>query len=339
MTTTPSTIARRWDNFGQKLNNWFKSGPCLTRVPKMLIGALVLILIIETAASICGLIMLFLPRLTCLLILTSLTVPLVVIICTPLLLIIATIWPSIGKANEQIWKTAIVPWAFLLFFSGFLGFFDGSGPIGIQRYIRSKFLSTDTQFPISDPDGFAVDSKDRIYLAISTYARIQVYSPDGDFLRGWFVQSAGGALDIWIENNDLLHVCTSRTDLHLVFDPNGRLLESHEITSLEESSRLFDKAGGLDDLSAFGNTYSIQSPEWSPKVVKTNTDAEQSIVVQDPFYLWIVRKMQPLLLLVLAGVIISGILWLIIKVCVDLPRTLAAVANPKPELENTQPTP
>jgi hypothetical protein len=116
-------------------------------------------------------------------------------------------------------------------------------------------------------------------------------------------------------------------------------LESHEITSLEESSRWFDKAGGLGELSAFGNTYSIQSPEWSPKVIKTNTDAEQSTVVQDPFHLWIVRKMRPLLLLVLAGVIISGILLLIIKVCVDLPQTLAAVANPKPEPENTQPTP
>src|SRR3989304_5091775 len=42
-----------------------------------------------------------------------------------------------------------------------------------------------TELPLGDPGPMAVDSKGNIYLVLNFYYRIQKYSSDGIFLRGW----------------------------------------------------------------------------------------------------------------------------------------------------------
>ncbi len=317
MKRTLMAITKRWDNFGRKISNWLTSGDCLSRVFKTIPALIGLIIFVEVFSTLFGLSMLFLPKLTSMLLTICILFSFAGILFTPIMLITGAIWQFCKKLNESIWLLAITASVFLTVFFGLLGFFDGHGFLGIQRAISSKFITNSTRFPISDPQGFAVDSKGNIYLAISHYPRVQVYNKEGDFQRGWFINAGGGAFDLWIEEGDMLHVCTARTDLHLIYNQEGCLLKSTSIKSFDQDVSLFKKAGGLDELNAFGYTYLISSPNWSPKVVKTNVKGEQTTIIQDPFCYWIFRKMFPLMLIVLAGIIMTGVLWLIIKLNVD----------------------
>ena len=311
------SIARRWDRFGRKISNWRTSGDGLSRAFKTIPALIGLIIFVEIFSTLFGLSMLFLPKFTSILLAICILFSFGAILFTPIMMVTGIIWQFCKRLNESIWLLAITASIFLTFFCVLLGFFDAHGFFGIQRAISSRFITDNTRFPISDPQGFAVDSKGNIYLAISCYPRVQVYNKEGDFQRGWFIDAGGGAFDLWIEEGDLLHVCTSRTDLHLIYNREGRLLESTSIKSFDQDVSLFKKAGGLDELNTFGDTYSISSPNWSPKVTRTNVEGEQAIVIQDPFCYWILRKMSPMILIVLAGLIMSCVLWLIIKLNVD----------------------
>ncbi|MHC4105220.1 MAG: hypothetical protein ACYSR9_09790 [Planctomycetota bacterium] len=273
-----------------------------------------------------GIVMIYFPRFTAYLMLACVIIPSLVILFTPMLLIMK-VSPFLNRMAEEIWTTGYGLSLFLLFFSVLLGFFDTGGIAGLQRLVFSKFFTNQTQFPLSEPSGFAVDSNENLYLAIPAYSRIQVYTSSGDFLKGWFVDTAGGSFDIWVEGKNIIHSCTVWTDRHDVFDANGNLLETTQITSFDEDVRLFDKAGGLKELIAHGNTYSVREPEWNPRLIKINSDGRESVIVQDPFHLRLLQKMQPLLLFVLAGIILGAILGLITKFNVDYHRI-----NTKPRI-------
>jgi hypothetical protein len=62
--------------------------------------------------------------------------------------------------------------------------------------------------------------------------------------------------------------------------------------------------------------------------LKTAADGHRMRAIQDPLHLWILQKMQPLLLLTIAGIVLTTILWLIIRLNVDFPQTTAAQATP-----------
>jgi hypothetical protein len=49
------------------------------------------------------------------------------------------------------------------------------------------FALATTEFPLGDPSDVAVDSHGRLYVVDSLHLRVQRYSPDGEFERGWFV--------------------------------------------------------------------------------------------------------------------------------------------------------
>ena len=56
----------------------------------------------------------------------------------------------------------------------------------IGAWTGSFHLAT-TEFPLGGPRDVAVDSSGRLYVVDSLYLRVQRYSPDGEFQRGWFV--------------------------------------------------------------------------------------------------------------------------------------------------------
>lgn len=49
------------------------------------------------------------------------------------------------------------------------------------------FQLATTEFPLGDPSDVAVDSLGRFYVVDSMHHRVQRYSPDGEFERGWLV--------------------------------------------------------------------------------------------------------------------------------------------------------
>jgi len=97
-------------------------------------------------------------------------------------------------------------------------------------------------------------------------------------------------------NNDCLHVYAARNGNHYVFNSQGEML-SREAIPLEMSDHA--RFAGITDSN--GNCYTIRSRWLLPQVVRTDTEGRESVVVRDPFYLWIVRAPLPAWLLALVG--------------------------------------
>jgi hypothetical protein len=58
---------------------------------------------------------------------------------------------------------------------------------GLVSAWTSGFQLAATEFPLGDPQDVAVDSHGRLYVVDSLHHRVQRYSPDGEFERGWLV--------------------------------------------------------------------------------------------------------------------------------------------------------
>jgi len=101
-----------------------------------------------------------------------------------------------GWANVPAWKL--------------IGWIGGSG------------LAT-TELPFGDLDDVAVDSKGRIYVADGFHSRVQRYSPDGEFERGWYVPTSG-VFALRTAANDEVHVATARANKLLKYNSDGDLL-------------------------------------------------------------------------------------------------------------------
>jgi len=290
-----------------------------------------IILVIETYSDVIGLIMLHLPRLTAFVVLICTVAPAVVILLTPVLLVIELASKGrqrIKRVNAGLWITALILSLLLWIINFGLWWFGGIGLTRIPLLMRTLFHRSTTQFPLGELSGIEVDSKGNVYLASPDYERIQVYTNQGKFSRGCFVESGGGLFDIWIEDNQL-HAVISRGWRHHVFDLNGKLLKRIEIASQEEHKRLFEKAGGLKTQDALGNTYTIQNEERFPKVVKISPDGEQSLLIKNPLYLRLLQKPQPVFGFGIAGLIMTIILAGIIKIKVDFRQFNSRPGTPR----------
>lgn len=279
------------------------------------------------------------PYLYTFLILMSIVIPLGVIVLSPLMVFAEFTSSSllIKKINMGAWKvakffsTALLCFCICLMFSVAL--------LTITTSVRTQIFSNKTRFPLSTPDAIAVDKEGLIYLALGSHSRIQVYGGSGDYLQGWFV-ARGTPFNIWVEDDDLLHVhCLGpEPDEYKVFDSKAKLLKMRKITSRVEEKQLYEKAAGPTTKDFFGNTYSIQSSLWSPRIVKTSLDRKETVIIEDPFHLWLVQFPLPLFFIGVISMIMSFILGMIIKKKVSSPKIDTIIASsPSSELTESFP--
>lgn len=87
------------------------------------------------------------------------------------------------------------------------------------------FIGPSFEWPVGVPDAVTLDSQGRRIAALTTCGRIQVYSEDGRFLRGWFVESSGGPFSTTVKEGDHIEVLTVRGRKRLLYSPTGELLE------------------------------------------------------------------------------------------------------------------
>jgi len=312
-------MVNRWGDFGDKVGKWHNYGK--GKFSRLLIMMCVVFLVFSILFTVPGIVMLYLPRLCTFLIL----------ICVLISFGVTVSGLVLKKINAGVWVMAMLLSVLLLLI--------GVGLIGFNRQVSmfmmhstQRFLfSEKTQFPIANLSGIAIDNEGRTYLAIRAYGRIQVYSSEGDFIKGWFVDTEGGDFNIWIEDDHLIHVCTRMTDRHDVFDSSGQLIENIEITSYDEEKRLFKKAGGLKEQDAFGNTYVIQNRKWFPKVVKTNLNGLDAPLIKSPYHFWLMYPPLAAWLIFATGLIMTVILGMIIKKKVYFPKIDAAACSQSSE--------
>jgi len=201
-------------------------------------------------------------------------------------------------------KTAAI--VCLLFFGvGAFGFFGGALMVGVSMFGR-PMASIWMRLPLGTLEDVAVAGDGRIYCAIPFGARIQVYSEDGKFLRGWFVNCAGKKFDIRVDSEGLIHVFTGgHVEQHYVFDRTGRLLESAKIGSIDDMV-LSEKIIRGKPQDALGNVYETRSENWRPQVVRVAPDGAESVAVWDPLYLWpVMGPLQSWLCIFLGGIAYS----------------------------------
>jgi hypothetical protein len=320
-----------WGKLGQKLINYVDAAKSLKgKLLKILVLLFGLALLWAILCNVFGFFMLYLPRLSAILIIAGLAIPFTVIVLSIVLPFIEIMLSGVSLKRICIgaWITAVIFSILVTIFSLGLFIFGIGGLSNLPKRLRANLISSKIQFPLSHLNGIAIDRNGRIYLAIQGYSRIQVYTNQGDFSKGWFINARGAFFDIWIDDDDLLHAVIARRGGHEVYDLDGQLLKWDKITSSDdEYIHLSDKLGGLKKEDAFGNTYLIRSPTWSPRIVKITPTGNESILIKDAYYFWLVQAPQPIWLVGLAGLAMSIILGVIIKLNVNFAAPPAPYYN------------
>ncbi|MDH4202371.1 MAG: hypothetical protein OEV87_05715 [Phycisphaerae bacterium] len=308
-----SGFVQKWGDFGERVIKWAEVDKYNKRRRNSLSGIFKQLLLLLIFAHLwmflsnCyGILMVYFPRIVGSYFLLCIISPIAILLLSPLCFFIEAI--SSKSFSRQLCKTG-------LFFSvsclviSFLTFpFTSDGPIiPLSSLLKNKFITEKTELPLSEPEGIAVDSEGRIYLAIQIYSRVQVYLNSGEFINGWNVDAAGGVFNIWVED-DGIHTATARTDRHDVFTPRGESIFTEEIKSFEHSQALWKKSDGLATFDSKGVYYEIKNPLWKPKIVRTEaTSTDQRILIQDPVYIWIHQSPQPVWLIGLGSIIMVAI--------------------------------
>lgn len=309
-------IAKRWGDLGERMIRC-QSATSAKAVALSTIGLMCGVFIGTYLLSIVsGCMALHVPRLCVSALLISLILPVFVILA-------GTVRRNV---NLEVWIAGFSSSIVLLMLGLGLGVFC-SGVTILPDAVRRRLFSGATRFPLSEPRGIAVDSKGTVYVAIRGYGRIQAYSETGSFLKGWFVKTGGGPFDIWIGDDGLLHAVTATSNNHYVFDFDGRLLRRARVRCFAEYEHLHDTAGGLEERDAGGNSYFIQSPIWCPKVLKVHPNGQRSVLIKDPYYLWVARAPVPAFPLFGAGVLMCGLLSSFTKKKVDFTRVAGALGE------------
>jgi hypothetical protein len=124
----------------------------------------------------------------------------------------------------------------------------------------------------------AVDSRGRIYVGVQIFHRIQRYSPDGRFERGWFVPTAG-LFGLRTTADGHVEVATAGANKFLVFDADGRLLRSQEWMKEDRSAELlsdtestggFEVRGGLCPRIVDSRTgRTVVATPWHKRIIAT----------------------------------------------------------------------
>ena len=200
--------------------------------------------------------------------------------------------------NEKIrYVIRIIATLFLVI--GFIGFL--TGPITAGFGFRFRNLDS-FELPLGDLRGIAVDSQGNIYCGLQFYSRIQVYNAEGKFLYGKFINSAGGAFRIRINEKDQLEVATAGNDKLYIFAKDGTLTD--ELSDVGHCFHIFGETGETRyHDKAHNTTYLIK---WSPPgsyVAKKDLVGEEETIIRTPFHKWLFMGPLPAWLFILIGVV------------------------------------
>lgn len=168
---------------------------------------------------------------------------------------------------------------------------------------KSPFIGSETELPLGRLEGIVVDSQGNIYCGSQSYGRIQQYDAQGNFTRGWFIKTAGGAFRMQINKEDQLLVATARTDLFATFDQDGDMVDLQ--TNLPGIYQEFGLVSQSRFESSNGDTYVIENSFFFPHVVRISFDGKQSTIITTSWYKWLFMTPFPAYLFAGLGFIIS----------------------------------
>jgi hypothetical protein len=162
-------------------------------------------------------------------------------------------------------------------------------------------VSSTIRFPLGFVRGLTVGPKGRI-IYFSDQNRLQIFSNEGRFLRGWFVYTSKQCAPVYVDANDHIHVIPD-DHKHVVFDFEGNLLkESREPGVQERFFKLHEKRVLQDSQ---GNVYRLRWNVTRIGVLKVGRAGEQFIDITEPFYLWPFRGLMAVFVFLIPSILIS----------------------------------
>ena len=279
---------------GQRVVDWIENTEVsYLKFFKVCIVLFLFIFILVPISIFTGTICLRMPRIYFLFFIFCYLAPLLILVSNIILLFFSLLFPSHFKMiNFKIFTGAWNILVLYILFSVSILFFSNNDTHFLPFSTKSKLIDNQVRLPLSSPTGLAIDKEGYLYVALSTYGRIQKYSIDGKFTKGWFVNTAGAYFDIWIDENNFLHAIIARGGGHEIFDLNGNLMSDNNVSS-DESMQLFNIAEEYKAKLADKGVLEFKSKGWVPEIIlsKSFANKEQSIV-RDSFRLQILQTRQ-----------------------------------------------
>ena len=147
---------------------------------------------------------------------------------------------------------------------------------GALHWAVGPCISSWLELP-TDPVFAAVDGQGRIFVYSPNYQRMQVYSPDGGFLIGWFMWPNGYVTGFNSANSSITVVY--RDDTTIEFNVEGRVLNQEKQPGMYSSGarwrEFFVCADGID-CTRFQLKHRLA---W-PQITRTDAEGERVIVGQ-----------------------------------------------------------
>lgn len=153
-------------------------------------------------------------------------------------------------------------------------------------YAGVRMVSPKIRFPLSVVSSLAIDKEGRVLVYTTWLCRLQVFSAEGHFLRGWFVHSSFPSPDasaMYVDPNEQIHLALSLGHLY-IFDIEGNILEYRKEEGVLDLL-LNEDTPRAQATDAKGNVYRAQHGVLSTRIIKIGPLGNKSTVIADPFYL------------------------------------------------------
>lgn len=183
---------------------------------------------------------------------------------------------------------------------GFVAYFLCHG----LSYAGVRMVSAKIRFPLGERRAFTVGKEGHI-IYYSDLSRLEVFDPQGRFLKGWFVYTPSLSAQIRTDPNNHIHIA-SADDKHLVFDIDGNILEESEEAGVYD--RFFELNQNREHRDNEGNTYTLWGNVLRAGVIKLTAGGEEFIDITEPFYLWPFRGLRAALLFLFFSLIPAAII-------------------------------
>lgn len=198
--------------------------------------------------------------------------------------------------------------AFLTLLLGAIGIITAFVCKGLS-YIDMRMVSSVIQFPLGDIEDIAIDNQGKIICFCSDHYRLQVYNGNGNFYRGWFVNSSLRTARIYVDTDNCIHVATYY-DKHYVFDVDGDMIsESKQGGVYKEFA---DQSKNRINQDNRGNIYDYSIKGLRSKIYQITPSGEKKTIISTPYYLWWLGVLFPSYFLVVFSIIILYVIrhWL-----------------------------
>ena len=144
---------------------------------------------------------------------------------------------------------------FVIIIFGFSGFFSS-----FATATTNEDGMMASSLPLNEVNGIAVDSKGQIYIGDGQSSCIQVFNNTGQFMYGFAFPTGGaGWFAFGIDDQDLIHIVTARTDSYFQYYNGERIYsESIDYSRRKQLEKSYDMSDG-NSFKSCNKEYSVSS--------------------------------------------------------------------------------